>query len=84
LSKTFTNLQNIIAGSRDEWTANQIALVDIAREYNKNLATFPSNVFLHAFGFQDIDAKIITSTRTDNAFKTGKDDDVDLHLGSKP
>jgi len=74
----YKTLLNVITGSRDEWTANQVALVDIAREYNLMLEKFPSNVLLGAFGFQKIDAKIISSTRTDAAFKSGKDDDVKL------
>lgn len=74
----FKNLQNIIVGARDEWTANQIALVDIGREYNTMLDVFPSNILLRMFGFEKINVKIVTSTRTGEAFKTGKDDDVDL------
>lgn len=77
----YKNLQNIITGARDEWTANQVALIDLAREYNNNLSVFPSNIFLKFFGFEKIDPKIVTSTRTDNSFKTGKDDDTSLNLG---
>lgn len=74
----YRNLQNIVTGARDEWTANQVALIDIAREYNLMLVKFPSNLLLNALGFQKLDPKIITSTRTENAFKTGKDDDTSL------
>lgn len=76
--RVFVNLQNIITGARDEWTANQVALVDIGREYNTMLDVFPSNLLLRAFGFEKITVKLVTSTRTDTAFKTGKDDDVKL------
>lgn len=79
----YKNLLNIITGSRDEWTRNQIELVSISNQYNLKLSVFPSNFLLHALGFQKIDPKVITSTRTDAAFKTGKDDDVDLKLGNK-
>jgi hypothetical protein len=79
---TFRNLQNIITGSRDEWTANQIALVDIAREHNL-LLKFPSSIVMGFAGFTKIDPKVITSTRTEQTFKTGKDDDVGLGLGKK-
>jgi hypothetical protein len=74
----FKALMNVITGSRDEWTANQVALVDIAREYNLMLQAFPSNILLGAFSFKPIEVKLITSTRTDTAFKTGKDDEVAL------
>lgn len=76
----FRNLQNIIVGARDEWTGNQIALVDMGREYNTLLTTFPANMLLGALGFQRIDVKLVTSSRTTEAFKTGKDDDTDLGL----
>lgn len=76
-TSTFNNLQNIIVGSRDSWTFNQLELVDIANEYNRMLQVFPSNVILHAFGMTEpIKAKIITSTKTEQAFATGKDDDT--------
>jgi hypothetical protein len=76
----YRNLQNIITGARDEWTMNQTALVDIANSYNLMLARFPGNLLLGAFGFQKIDAKVITSSRTGQAFASGKDDDTDLGL----
>jgi hypothetical protein len=79
----YKDLMNIITSSRDEWTRNQVELVSIANEYNKMLAVFPSNVLLKMLGFERIEPKIITSTRTENAFKTGKDDDVELNLGKK-
>lgn len=74
----YKNLQNIVVSARDEWTTNQVELVDVAREYNTMLVTFPSNVLLKSFGFQKIDATVITSSRTENAFATGKDDNIDL------
>jgi hypothetical protein len=79
-TSTFKNLQNIIVGARDSWTLNQVALVDFGREYNTLLTTFPSNILLGALGFQRIEVKIVTSSRTEAAFKSGKDDDVDLSL----
>lgn len=79
----YKTLMNIIVGSRDEWTGNQIALVDISREYNQKLSVFPGNFILPMMGFQKIVPKVITSTRTENAFATGKDDEVSLPIGKK-
>ena len=78
----YKDLMNIITGSRDEWTRNQIELVSISNEYNQRLSVFPSNILLGLFGFQKIDPKVITSSRTENAFKSGKDNDVNLNFGS--
>lgn len=77
----YTALMNIITGSRDSWTNRQKELVDIARQYNEMLSVFPSNVFLGLFGMEKINAKVITSSKTDKSFETGKDDDIDLKLG---
>lgn len=80
LGDTYKQVMNIITGSRDQWTANQRALVSIAEQYNLLLVRFPTNLLLGMFGFEKIDPKVITSSRTENAFETGKDDDVDLKL----
>jgi hypothetical protein len=74
----YDNAMNIIVASRDGWTMRQKELVDYARVYNQNLVTFPKNFILGMFGFQKIDPDIVTSTRTDEAFRTGQDEDVDL------
>jgi hypothetical protein len=56
----------------------QKELVGIATTFNDMMVTFPKGPFLKLFGFKIIDPKIITSSRTEKAFATGKDDDVDL------
>lgn len=76
----YRNLQNIITSSRDGWTMRQLELVDIARQYNQSLVQFPTNVFLRIFGFQPIEAKVITSERTEKTFETSQDNDVKLKL----
>ncbi|TRZ79944.1 hypothetical protein D4R86_05155 [bacterium] len=73
---TFNNLQNIIVGSRDSFTMRQKELLDLKREHDKLLRTFPSNVILGMFGRKEIDITIVTSSRTEKTFETGKDDDV--------
>ena len=80
-TSVYKNLQNIIISSRDGWTFRQKEMVDLAREYNQNLVTFPKNLFLGMFGFAKIDPKVITSSRTEGAFESGKDDDVSLPVG---
>lgn len=75
-SKTFTNLQNIIAGSRDSWTQRQKELIDYNREHDNLLTLFPSSLFVGRRA--KIDIKIVTSSKTKETFKTGEDNDVDL------
>lgn len=76
----YRELMNVITGARDEFTANQIHLVSISEQYNLNLSRQPSGFILKFFGFDKIDPKIITSTRTENVFFSGKDDDMTLPI----
>ena len=71
---TFNNLQNIIVGSRDSFTMRQKELLDLKREHDKLLRTFPSNVILGMFGRKEIDITIVTSSRTEKTFEDRKDD----------
>lgn len=77
-TSTFNQLMNVITGSRDSFTFRQKELVDLKREHDIMLDTFPQSVVLSILGRQKIDIVIVTSTRTENAFKTGSDDDVQV------
>jgi hypothetical protein len=73
---TYKYVQTIIVSSRDNWTQRQTELVDKAREYNSYLVTFPGNIILPMMGFQIIVPQVVTSSSTERAFETGKDDDT--------
>lgn len=75
---TFNNLQNIIAGSRDRFAMRQKELLDIKREHDIVLDSFPSGAILAMLGREKMDVTIITSQRTQETFRTGMDDDVRL------
>ena len=77
-TSTLNNLQNIIVGSRDSWTFRQKELIDLSREHTTLLRVFPSSFVLSMLGRKQIDITIVTSSRTDKAFATGKDDDTDV------
>lgn len=78
-TKVYTNLQNIIIASRDSWTMRQKELIDYKREHDNLIDTFPSGWFLSLMGRGNkIDITIVTSTKTEKAFETGKDDDVEI------
>lgn len=81
---TTKQLMNIITGSRDAWTMRQKELLDLKRQHDDTLTKLPSRFFVSMFGNPTpIDVQIITSTRSTEAMRTGKDDDVDLGLGKK-
>ena len=82
-TKTFTNLQNIITSARDGWTQRQKELIDLKREHDNIIDLFPSSLVCSILGRDKIKIQIITSTRTDESFKSGKDDDTTLFTPKK-
>lgn len=72
----YSKLINAIEEQRTLFTAEQAKLIDIKREHDVLVQTFPGSFFLT--GRQLPDMIIVTSAKTDDAFKTGKDDDVKL------
>ncbi len=81
---TFKELQRIVVSSRDDWTTRQTELVDIARTYNTNLDTQPSGLVLSIFGdFPRLEPAIVVSAGTQEAFRTGTDEPVELFPGPK-
>lgn len=70
----YKNLQNIIVAARNSFTSDQVALLDLKREHDSMLAKFPGSLFLA--GRQPMDVTIVTSSRTGQAFSSGKDDDT--------
>jgi len=80
---TFNNLQNIIVGSRDSFTMRQKELLNLKREHDILFDSFPSGFILKALGKEKIEVTVITSTRAEQTFKAGKDDDVRLPFGDQ-
>lgn len=75
-ASTFTNLQNIILGARNRFSNNQKQLIDYKREHDILLDSPVSGWFLA--GTEKVDIRIVTSSRTENAFDVGIDDDTDV------
>lgn len=72
----FSKLMTTIESQRESFHRDQMKLLQIKAEHDKILSVFPSSFFLA--GKSRLDAKIVTSSKTDRAFETGKDDDVEL------
>jgi hypothetical protein len=75
---TFNNLMNTITAQRDSFKQRQTELLDLNREHDVLISRFPNVLFAGIVGAKHIDITIVTSSRTENAFQTGKDDDVKL------
>jgi hypothetical protein len=56
----------------------QKELIDLNREHDNVIDLFPSNMVCSTFGRQKITITVITSSKTEKIFETGKDDDVSV------
>lgn len=78
-SSIMKNLMNIVTSSRDSWTQRQKEILDLKRTHDNLIDKWPSGMFIAWFGNnQKIDVQIVTSSKTEEAFRTGKDDDTDV------
>ena len=74
----YKQVTNIITSSRDRFTAQQTQLLDMEREHNTLVTQMPNALFFKAMHIGEIHVTIVTSTRSEKSFATGKDDDVEL------
>ena len=73
----FEKLMNSIEAQRAMFHQDQEQLLKIKQEHDNVRQKFPSSLFV---GYRPaLEAKIVTSTRTDQTFASGKDDDVNLY-----
>jgi len=77
-SSIYKQINNVIIGSRDDFTKNQEILIDLSRQQKQFLQTFPNNVYAGILGLKEIEIKTVTSTKTEQTFETGKEEDIKL------
>ena len=77
-SSIYKQINNVITSSRDDFTKNQEILIDLSRQHQQFIQKFPNNVFCAILGIKEIEIKVITSSKTEEAFNTGKEDDIKL------
>jgi hypothetical protein len=74
-SKIYMKLMIAIEANRKEFMRNQTEILDMKREHDNLRTTAPSMWFIPD---NEVKVQIVTSTKTEEIFKTGKDDDVQL------
>jgi hypothetical protein len=72
----YQKLANAIESHRLSFTREQQKLIDLKREHDNVRMTIPGRWFVG--GRPAVEIQVVTSTRTEKTFVTGKDDDTDV------
>src|SRR3989338_395317 len=72
----YKDLMRSIEAERTKFAREQSRLIDIKREHDNVRLTIPSSIFVG--GRPEIQMQLVTSTKTDEVFATGKENDIDL------
>lgn len=74
----YKDLSLAIESNRAEFSRVQQKLIDIKREHDNIRMKFPSSIVCSFKGVKELELKLVTSSKTDEAFKTGKEEDINL------
>lgn len=77
-SSIYKQINNVIVSARDEFYVNQQLLIDLNREHNLLIQTFPNNIICWILHIEKININVVTSTKTDETFNTGKEDNINI------
>ena len=72
----FKQLMASVEGQRESFHRDQQHLLKIKQEHDDVLAKFPSSLFVGGRG--QLEAKIVTSAKTESTFSSGQDNDMTL------
>jgi len=78
IGKMYQNLANQIEGQRDGFFIEEKIIQGIVLEHNNLLQKFPGSFYNLFFSRKALEYKPITSDRTDEVMKTGKDNNVSV------
>jgi ABC-type Na+ efflux pump permease subunit len=74
----YLKVQTVIEARREAWTMRQKELRDLKREHDTLLRTFPGLVYNIFVGHDELVAVVITSDKTEEVFRDGRDNDVQV------
>lgn len=78
ITKLYSNLLRVIESNRNQLYTLEQELTDIVREDEDLVSQFPNNIIFAIIGRPALQYKPITSDRTDDVIKTGKDNNVEV------
>lgn len=77
----YKTIQQTITSNRESFKADQKMLVDKVNVYKLTMRQFPTNLVASLLGYPKVDLSqygIVTSSRTEGAFQTGKDEPLEI------
>ncbi|MBE3138866.1 MAG: hypothetical protein IMZ63_03515 [Actinobacteria bacterium] len=77
--RIYEKLMTVIEANRAEFLLEQSKLIDINNEHTKLIEKFPGSIYNMILNRAKIDIAIVTSTKTEEVFKSRKDDDIKLN-----
>lgn len=77
-SSLYKQVNNVITSSRDDFYRDQQILLDLNRQHNQFIEKFPNNIYCAILHIEKIDVKVVTSSKTEKTFESGKEDDIKL------
>ena len=78
VSELYKDLSRSVEGQRDGFFMQEKMIQGIVLEHSNLLGKFPGSFYNIFFGRKPLEYKPITSDRTDDVIRTGKDNDVKL------
>jgi len=74
----YAKVQVVVESKRESWTMRQKELRDLKRAHDTLVRTFPGVMYNVVIGHDELEAIMITSTKTEKTFATGLDENTDL------
>jgi len=78
VASMYRNLARVIETKRTAFLERETTLSSIVEQHDNFVEKFPNLIWAAIFGTKRLEYKPITSSRTENAVKTGKDDNFDV------
>lgn len=76
VQELYKDLSRTIEAERNSFFEREQTLASIKQQHSKFLRSFPNNLYNLFMGRKELEYTPITSSRTDEVIRTGKDDDV--------
>jgi hypothetical protein len=77
-TELFAKVQTVVEAKREAWTTRQKELIALKSEHDLLIRQLPGSVYATFLGRDALTLQLVTSGRTDEAFSSGKDENVDL------